>query len=435
MRRGALILIVLLAIGGAAAAVPRLLPELSSAPPPVPTTRLTSAPLRPTVHAPGDLRAGRTAALVAPPVGGLLRIVRMLSTGMPVRSGEVVMEFDPAEQQYALEQAASEVAQAEQEIARMKADAAVQQAQDAVALLTARFAVRRAELDALANDLVPAIQAEKNRLTLEEARRALEQLEQDIVSHSATNDAAMAVALEKRNKASLAMQRARQVIDSLVLRAPMDGVVSVKENRDAMGGIMFYGMVLPEYRAGDSVYPGRPVADVIENGRMEVRARVDENDRANLAEGQPAVVEIDALPGETFPARVGALSGLAARTGAFESSGVTRLFDVTFQFDRVDPRMKAGGSARVTVEGREIPAALSLPRQAVFQKNGKAYARVKTGDRFEEREITVVLRTESRVVVEGLAEGTEVALVDPAALAVRTGGTAGSPVAAAGGAR
>ncbi len=59
--------------------------------------------------------------------------------------------------------------------------------------------------------------------------------------------------------------------------------------------------------------PGRPVADVIESGRMEVRAKVDENDRANLIEGQAAIVEVDALPGEKFPARVGALAGLASR--------------------------------------------------------------------------------------------------------------------------
>jgi hypothetical protein len=32
------------------------------------------------------------------------------------------------------------------------------------------------------------------------------------------------------------MERAQQVIDSLVLKAPIDGVVAVKDNRDAMGG-------------------------------------------------------------------------------------------------------------------------------------------------------------------------------------------------------
>lgn len=436
MKRVTIVAVVLLAIVGAGALVTAAMPYLSSGTATVvPTARVTKGPLQLTVHAAGDLRAGRTTTLVAPPVGGALRLVRMLQTGTTVTSGDIVAEFDPADQQFALEQARSEVAEAEQEIAKMKADRAAQQAQDEVDLLTARFAVRRAELDASANELVPAIEAEKNRLTLEEARRALEQLEEDVKSRAVTSEASMAVAQEKRNKATLAMQRAQQVIDSLVLRAPLDGVVSVKENRDAMGGIMIYGMAMPEYREGDSVFPGRPVVDVIESGRMEVRAKVDEGDRANLTDGQPAVVEVDALPGETFAASVGELAGLANRGGAFESSTATRLFDVTFQFDRVDSRMKAGGSARVTIEGRELSEALTLPRQAVFQKNGKTWVRVKAGERFDEREITVVQRTESRVLVEGVPEGTEVALVDPASLTGRSPGGSASPVAAAGAAR
>jgi multidrug efflux pump subunit AcrA (membrane-fusion protein) len=201
-----------------------------------------------------------------------------------------------------------------------------------------------------------------------------------------------------------------------------------------MGGMMIYGMSMPEYREGDSVWPGRPVADVIESGRMEMRAKVDENDRANLTEGQAAAVEVDAIAGQRFPATVGALSGLASRAGFFESSGVTRQFDVTFQFVTPDPRMKAGASANVTIEGKVIPDALTVPRQAVFQKNGKTYVFVKTGDRFESREIKIVNRTESRAAIEGLPEGSEIALVDPT-LAKAAGSSSASPIAAAGGSK
>jgi hypothetical protein len=242
------------------------------------------------------------------------------------------------------------------------------------------------------------------------------------------------VVLEKRNKAAIAMQRAQQVIESLVLKAPLDGVVAVKDNRDAMGGMMIWGMAMPEYREGDTVFPGRPVADVIEAGRMEMRAKVDENDRANLSEGQAASVEIDSLAGQVFPAKVGALSGLANRGGFFESSGVTRQFDVTFQFVEPDPRMKAGASARVTIEGTEMPDALTVPRQAVFQKNGKTHVFVKTEDRFEPREVKIVQRTESRAALEGVAEGTEVALVDPTLVRTKES-TGSSPLPAAGAAR
>ena len=64
---------------------------------------------------------------------------------------------------------------------------------------------------------------------------------------------------------------------------------------------MFWGpgMVIPEYREGDSVWPGRPVADIMESGKMEVRAKIAESDRANLTAGQPALVYVDTLPGES----------------------------------------------------------------------------------------------------------------------------------------
>ena len=250
-----------------------------------PTARVMQGALKLTVHSTGELRAGRTMTLVAPPVGGMLRIVTLVPTGGAVKSGDVVMEFDPADQQYALEQARSELEEAEQGIVKMKADATVQVAQDQVALLTARFDVRRAELDVSGSEFYSAIDSQKHALSLEEAKRRLAQLEEDVKSRTVTNQASLAVSEERRNKARLAMQRAQQIIDSLVMRAPIDGVVSLKENRDASGGFFFFGMVLPEYRQGDSVWPGRPVADVIESGRMEVRAKVDETDRANLTRG------------------------------------------------------------------------------------------------------------------------------------------------------
>ena len=426
----AVVALVVIAVGTAMAiAVPRL-PDRGNA---TPTARVMKGALKLTVHATGELRAGRTMTLVAPPVGGMLRIVNLVPTGGAVKSGDTVMEFDPADQQYALEQARSELEEAEQGIVKMKADSTVQVAQDQVALLTARFDVRRAELDVSGSEFYSAIDSQKHALSLEEAKRRLAQLDEDVKSRSVTNQASLAVSEERRNKARLAMQRAQQIIESLVMRAPIDGVVSLKENRDASGGFFFFGMVLPEYRQGDSVWPGRPVADVIESGRMEVRAKVDENDRANLTTNQPAAIFVDTLPGSTFKGRVGTLSELANRASFFEASSINRQFDVVFQFEQPDPRLKAGSSARVVIEGKEVADALHVPRQAGFDKNGKNHVFVKVGDRFEQREVKVIQRTESRVAVSGLAAGTEVALVDPSSTARPSSASSASPMPAAGG--
>ena len=82
----------------------------------------------------------------------------------------MVIEFDPAEQQYNLQQAESELAEAEQELVKMEADAKVQAADDQVKLLHARHEVRRAEIKVSGNEFVGAIEAKKNKLALEEGR-------------------------------------------------------------------------------------------------------------------------------------------------------------------------------------------------------------------------------------------------------------------------
>ena len=197
---------------------------------------------------------------MAPPAGGTLRLVRMVDTGMAVRAGDVAMEFDPADQQFTLEQAHSELAEAEQEIIKMKADVDVRTAQDQVDLLTARFDVRRAELDAAGRrDLIGANEAKKRQLAVEEAKRRLAQLEEDLQSRSATSRAALAVVDEKRTKARLAAQRAQQIIESLVLRSPIDGLVVARENRDATN-VFYHGhdaARVPRRRPRDTG-PARP---------------------------------------------------------------------------------------------------------------------------------------------------------------------------------
>ena len=144
----------------------------------VPTARVTRGALDLSVHALGDLRASKSKTLSAPAVGGLLRLVTLSETGVEVRAGDLVMEFDPMEQEYALEQANSQLAEAEQQIAKTRADTDVQTAQDQVTLLTARFDLRRAELDAIGiRELIAANDYAKRQLTLDEAKKHLTQVE------------------------------------------------------------------------------------------------------------------------------------------------------------------------------------------------------------------------------------------------------------------
>src|SRR5207302_5952979 len=108
----------------------------------VPTTRVQRGKVQVTVYTVGDLRAARSVQLATPPMGGQLQIVQLADSGAAVHAGDVVVEFDSAEQEFNLEQARFDLQLAQQGIVKAESQAAVQIAEDEVAVLHARYDVR-----------------------------------------------------------------------------------------------------------------------------------------------------------------------------------------------------------------------------------------------------------------------------------------------------
>jgi HlyD family secretion protein len=406
---GALVVLLVGAIAVVAAARRSSIPATDGE---IPVGQVKRGNMELKVVATGELRANHSITLTAPPVGGgALQITRLSHTGVPVKKGDIVIEFDPSEQHYKLEQNRSELLQAEQEITKAKADAAVLAAQDKVALLKGRFDVRRAELDVQKNELVSAIDGKKNQLALEQAQRVLAELQQDIQSHTASGQATIYLAQEKRNKAKLAMEQAQQNIDKMHVPAAMDGLVSIEKNREASGGMFFDGMTLPDYHEGDQVEPGSSIAEVIDSREVEMVCKINEHDRSNIKAGQAAEVEFDALPGQVFKGTVKTVGGMSTRQ--FWEQNLGGQFDVTIQLPNADSRLRPGLTAQVVIRGDEQKNVLYVPRQALFLKDGKRVVYVKNGGGFEPREVKIQSESESRAAIDGLNAGSAVALIDP----------------------
>ncbi len=361
----------------------------------------------------GVLNATQSRIVVAPPVaGGTLRIIQLSATGSAVKSGDVVVAFDPAQQEYNVAQSHSDLEEAEQEIVKAQADASVQAAEDKTAMIKAKYAVRRAELDVSKNELLSEIDAKKNDLALEEAKRALAQLQQDIQSHTTSNQAALALSEEKRNKARLAMRQAEENIQNMKVKAPISGMVVIRPNDSAAGGMFYGGMTLPDYQVGDQASPGSTVAEVIDTGKMEIKSKVSEKDRPYLKKDQPVEVEMDAMPGEKVKGRVASVAGATGQ--GFFMDNLQRTFDVTVQLEREDARLRPGFSANVTFLGERIPGALTIPMEAVFEHAGKTIVYTKQGSSWESQDVKVRAYSQGRAILEsGLTAGTQVALVNP----------------------
>jgi len=378
----------------------------------VPTATVKEVDLQLKVFTTGALKTSQSRTVIAPPIaGGTLQIITLAQSGAHVHTGDVVLEFDPSQQEYNLGQSRSDLLQAEQEIVKAKADAAVQTAEDQTALLKAKYAVRRAELEVSKNELVSPIDAQKNLLALDEAKRAQAQLQQDVQSHSASNQAALAISEEKRHKARLSMEQAEQNIKNMHITSPIDGLVVIHGNRESTGGFFMDGMTLPDYHVGDQVNPGSSIAEVIDISHLEVEAQIGETDRVNLKPGQSVEIKIDALPGEAFSGKVQTVGG--ATSHEFWDDNTQHKFDVAVELDHTDTRLRPGFAVRLSILGDNLSRAVSIPGGAVFDHDGKKVVYCKRNRGFEMQEVKVRAVSEGRAILSGLPAGTVVALVNP----------------------
>ena len=329
----------------------------------VATTKVRQGDVVVKAYARGELRAVRSSTLVAPNLFGTVQVTRIATLGAFAREKDLVVEFDDSEVQSRVEEKQLELDQLDEQIKKSQADLAISTNQDQVELLRDQYAVRRAELDVRRNELISKIDAQKNLLTLEEARRRLRQLESDIQSRRERAKAELNVLYEQKNKANVEMGRERQRLMQVKLLAPMSGLVALRQNIG--GGFRMMGMQLPDLREGDQVSPGMPVADVLDLSELEVNAKVGELDRANLKEDQDVVIALDAVPEKKFHGKIKSMSGTASSN--FFSGDPAKKFDVTFSIDMRQLLKELGASEdqirRVLAtaeENRKKPVAVSM---------------------------------------------------------------------------
>jgi HlyD family secretion protein len=294
----------------------------------IPTTKVQKSDVVIRAFSRGELRAVRAQTLLAPNLNGTIQVTQLAPVGSLAKEKDLIVEYDDSERQAALEEAQLSVQSVDEQIKKAKADLAIQQSQDAVTLLKTRYDVRRAELEVKRNPIIDAIDGKKNILMLEQSKRALQQLETDIAARQEQADSQLAVLQQQRNRSLLDVQRELQRIAQTKALAPMTGLVSIRQNR---GGFINFGQQVPEIREGDTLQPGMPVADVLDLSELEVWAKIGELDRANLKEGQDALLQLDAIPDKQFRGKIKSMSGTA--TADVFSGDPSKKFDVVFGID------------------------------------------------------------------------------------------------------
>jgi len=319
-----------------------------------------------------------------------------------VKRGQLLAQIDPADYSLAVNAAAAQAAAAR---------AVLQKAESPVRpemLEQARLAFERAQdeyqrmkqlYDAKS---LPPNDFEKFKAAYEVSRQQYEQAR----AGAQKEDRAQAQAAA--GQAAAGEEIARKHLADTTLAAPLDGFVA---NRAV--------------EVGDMAAAGRPVFQIVQLDPVEISVGVPETDIHLVRTGQPAAVQIPALPGETFQGVV-RLINVAADPS-------TRTYMVRIAVPNPKHALRLGMIAEARIRGDRQLDLMTLPGDAIvhdpqgastvfvyFPDQGRVYSRrVDVGTVYgTEVEIRSGLSGTESVVLAGqskLRDGTPVTVVQPEA--------------------
>lgn len=353
------------------------------------------------VVAEGNLVAAEATQLGPPPRSRPMTIAWLAPDGSRVRAGDVVIRFDPSEMEQNLEEGENEQAQADSRIEtrRVREGSAIRNLErDAgVAELELGYAQEFQSRDPSIYSRAEVIESEIDQGLAEERKSHADDM-REIRSELAQVELDL-LAIERR-KAELKVKQAREGLQLLEVRAPHDGIFVLKK---------VWGRT-PE--VGQAVWGGNSVAELPRLEVMEAEVYVLEADAGGLEVGAPARVTIEAHPDRVYEGTVRQVDALAQPR--FRNVPV-QYFGVKLALDRTDRDvMKPGQRVRAELLLGERDDVLTVPRQAVFESEGRSVVYALRGGELQPQTVELGPASLGRVVIDsGIEEGDRVALFDP----------------------
>jgi len=386
----------------------------------------------------GELGAVEAEQITSPQVRGQLKITHLFPEGEIVEVGDLILEFDKAEfeqkvtereQELEAVRAELEKTLANQlvEIGRQEADIENRTAQ----LRLAELQVEKMKFESLVEREEARLKARQDELALEQAQRKLDA--QRVVDQADRKKRELDVAQKERR-----LDRARKDLESLSVNAERPGLVVYEK--------IWKGGRAEKVRVGDEPWGGQTLITLPDLSTMQVETWVNEVDVDKLEVGQIAYVRLDALPGPTFEGRITSIASLGHEK---EGDKNVKVFDVTVEIKMEDSRLKPGMTATCEIiietipprpepvaegegtpvtepqEGEVAELPLSIPIDAVFEKNGRTLVyRIEGGQPLEQVVVLGKRNDDFVVVEEGLGANDRVTLLDPTVTLETVGGVA-----------
>jgi HlyD family secretion protein len=179
--------------------------------------------------------------------------------------------------------------------------------------------------------------------------------------------------------------------------APFGGVVQTIATQ--------VGDTLRPLQPGDTVTAGQAIVTISADTGFVVRAKVDEQDIANIRTGQRAIVSGEDLGTTKLPGHVLLIGAVAQKSD--DPSNTARQIVTTIALDGTVPFLRDGMTVDVDLVTQDLPHVLALPADAVRRDaNNKPYVLLVVNNKTVKRSVTLGPANDAQAIVRsGLQPG------------------------------
>jgi HlyD family secretion protein len=351
----------------------------------------------------GLLEARSTVSISCPQIGNERRfkLVRVVDEGTQVAEGDFLMEFDGADFSKRLRSAADSFQRQQEQYQQRRSSFDNQVRDNKLSLEEAR-----SNLDKLNNKLNQQAELESaltiaiTKIQRDMAQTRVEMLEKQVKLQDESSRLDMQIARSNEGHFKKQMEDLLDTMDSLIVRAPVAGVVIYKRDYNNE----------PKPVVGADVNPMDPVLEIPDLSTMRVKVMVDEIDAGKVRLGQRSRVIVPALQGMTFDGKVIELSAIL-KQATYERAQKVAEARVELDPGQDLSLLRPGMSASVQLMVGTINQAIVIPLAAIQERNGGSFVQVLRADKKDYEWRAIELQTNddlSAVVKSGLEAGEKI---------------------------
>ena len=371
----------------------------------IPTVKVTRGVFYIDLFEEGELEAVNAINLSSPSVpmrfGQNMKISYIIKDGTEVNAGDTVLIFDPTDINKAIADAEGKLEISNAELEKMRA-----QHESDLEELRADYEVTRisheiSKINFEHSEYESDIKKKEIQLNLEKAEIALQRANEQIDNRIRINTEE----IKQKNLTIIQDQtRLNEALDAfnlLTVTKPSPGIAILAHNWNSNN----------KYQVGDQTYSGNPLISLPDLSQLKAIVRINEVDIAKIVRGLEVEIRPDAFSENKYTGVVREVANLAVNK---QGSTKIKVFPVAVYLNEANKDLLPGLTVSCRIIVDKMEDVLYVPIEAIHTEAGKNFVYKKSGGGFKKNEVeTGRSNSDYTIIISGLDEKDEVALVDP----------------------